>query len=68
MYTQLSAPLDVQWEVTPWCTYNCVHCYNFWRRGIRPKRFLSESQLVVHRATVRELVVNKVFHVTLTGG
>ncbi|HOS88835.1 MAG TPA: radical SAM protein [bacterium] len=68
MYTRLSAPLDVQWELTPWCTYNCVHCYNYWRRGKRPKRILTEDQLAVHRKTATELLDNKVFHVTLTGG
>jgi radical SAM protein with 4Fe4S-binding SPASM domain len=68
MYTRLSAPLDVQWELTPWCTYNCVHCYNYWRRGKRPKRVLTEGQLAIHRQTATELLENKVFHVTLTGG
>ncbi|KKS31537.1 MAG: Radical SAM domain protein [candidate division WWE3 bacterium GW2011_GWF1_42_14] len=68
MYTRLSAPLDVQWELTPWCTYNCVHCYNYWRRDERPMRVLTEDQLVVRRKTAKELLENKVFHVTLTGG
>jgi radical SAM protein with 4Fe4S-binding SPASM domain len=45
-----------------------VHCYNYWRRDERPKRVLTEDQLAVHRKTAKELLENKVFHVTLTGG
>jgi radical SAM protein with 4Fe4S-binding SPASM domain len=45
-----------------------VHCYNYWRRGKKPRRALSENQLSVHHASVQEIVANKVFHVTLTGG
>jgi radical SAM protein with 4Fe4S-binding SPASM domain len=68
MYTLLSAPLDVQWEVTPWCTYNCAHCYNYWRRGKKPRRLLTKAQLIAHHLTAKVLVENRVFHVTLTGG
>lgn len=68
MYTKLSAPLDVQWELTPWCTYNCVHCYNYWRRGRRPKRTLSADLIAVHRQAAQEIINNRVFHATLTGG
>ncbi len=64
----LSAPIDIQWELTPWCTNNCVHCYNYWRRGERPSRRLTQSQMAVHRQTIREIIAHKVFHVTLTGG
>ncbi|MFH1899418.1 MAG: radical SAM protein [Patescibacteria group bacterium] len=58
----------MQWELTPWCTYNCVHCYNYWRRGKRPKRTLSAKQLEVHNKSAQEIINSKVFHVTLTGG
>lgn len=67
MYT-LSAPLDVQWEITPWCCYNCVHCYNYWRRGVPPRRVISTQELSIHRKTAEEIVGQGVFHVTLTGG
>lgn len=68
MHKQLSAPLVVQWEVTPWCNYNCAHCYNYWRASTKCKRVLTANQLLDQEKIARELVSNKVFHVTLTGG
>ncbi len=68
MYDRLSAPLTIQWELTSWCTYNCVHCYNYWRRNSTPSIILTENQLNTHRKTVQEIIKNKIFGVTLTGG
>jgi radical SAM protein with 4Fe4S-binding SPASM domain len=68
MIHNLRAPLDVQWELTPWCCYNCQHCYNYWRREISPKRILTPQELQIHSKTAEELLVAGVFHATLTGG
>lgn len=45
-----------------------MHCYNYWRRGERPKRTLCSEQVDVHRKTLQEIIDSGVFHVTLTGG
>lgn len=28
---KLKYPPYMQWEVTPRCNHNCIHCYNYWR-------------------------------------
>jgi len=68
MYQKLSAPITVQWELTPWCIYSCEHCYNYWLRGEHPKRRLTLEQLDMQHKIKQELIDNKVFRVTLTGG
>lgn len=68
MYKRLSAPVSVQWELTPWCNYSCTHCYNYWRKGAKPKKTLNSRQLEEYRRIAQEIVDNNVFHVTLTGG
>jgi radical SAM protein with 4Fe4S-binding SPASM domain len=64
----LSAPLDVQIEVTEECNLCCVHCYNYWR---------TTHECHVKRATLNSEQLTKilgriaqegVFGVTLTGG
>jgi len=45
-----------------------VHCYNYWRRTSTPKKVLTEEQLQAHRKACQEIVDNKIFGVTLTGG
>lgn len=72
LYKTLSAPLDVQVEVTTLCNEACAHCYNFWRGGKlkeQPINF-SDSTLNTKDMTevVRQLVDNQVFRVTFTGG
>jgi len=64
----LSAPITLQWEVTPFCNERCVHCYNFWRED-RDENFLGGRDLLaVYERASREIVENRVFHVTITGG
>lgn len=72
IYKTLSAPLDVQVEVTTLCNEACVHCYNFWRGGQfreqvanSPKKTLQKDQL---SHIVTGLIRDQVFSVTFTGG
>lgn len=67
LYKTLSAPLTAQVEVTQQCNESCLHCYNHWRKGDSPSSFstLNESQLF---RVVQELIRNRIFGITLTGG
>lgn len=69
MYTQLSAPINVQWELTSLCNHKCVHCYNFWRDAGKHKLLpIAKTKVSSGEFVANELISNKVFHVTLTGG
>lgn len=65
----LSAPVTLQWEVTPFCNEQCVHCYNHWRglKG-REKLIVGSETLAFYDHASREILRSKVFHVTVTGG
>lgn len=66
-YKTLSAPIMVQWEVTPNCNHNCVHCYNHWRTK-EPVIIRGSNEATLHESVVREIISNKVFSVNITGG
>lgn len=68
MFKTLSAPISVQWELTPWCNHRCVHCYNYWRNETGDTQKQPENAQHITKSAADELVANKVFHVTLTGG
>src|SRR3989344_991127 len=72
LYKTLSAPLDVQVEVTTLCNEACVHCYNFWRgakfketANTLPDATLDKDKVL---AIIDALIKNQVFRVTFTGG
>lgn len=72
IYKTLSAPLDVQVEVTTLCNEACVHCYNFWRgEQFReqvanfPQKTLQKDQL---SHIIAGLIQDQVFSITFTGG
>ena len=67
MYSTLSAPVIIQWEVTPLCNLDCLHCYNHWRRE-EPVRQKTEDTNQIYKATVSEMIVNRIFSVVVTGG
>lgn len=68
MFTQLSAPVSLQWEVTPWCNFSCRHCYNYWRGGRTLKPKIDRGTLLLWDKVVSEIVGHRVFAVTVTGG
>ncbi len=72
LYKTLSAPLDVQVEITTLCNEACIHCYNFWRGGkfketanYLPATTLEKDKVQV---IVAQLAASQVFRVTFTGG
>lgn len=67
MFRMLSAPIMVQWEVTPNCNHNCVHCYNHWR-DTEPVIIPTENSVTVFGDVVKEIIYSKVFAVNITGG
>lgn len=72
LYKTLSAPLDVQVEVTTLCNEACVHCYNFWRGGKFKEQPINFSDSTLNTKdmaeVVKQLVDSQVFRVTFTGG
>jgi radical SAM protein with 4Fe4S-binding SPASM domain len=57
----------VQWEVTPNCNHNCLHCYNHWREKI-PVSISTKNSAGVIKDVVNEIIASKVFAVNVTGG
>lgn len=72
IYKTLSAPLDVQVEITTLCNEACLHCYNFWRGEQFRERFTDFSDKSLRKDQIphiiTELIRNQVFGVTFTGG
>lgn len=69
VFRTLSAPVTVQWELTPFCNERCVHCYNYWRGPkSNEKLVISPETLTTYDRASQEIVKNKVFQVTVTGG
>lgn len=67
MYETLSAPILVNWEVTQFCNHNCLHCYNYWRTEVIKEKY-PENYKQIYKNVTKELIRNKVFIVTITGG
>lgn len=68
MATKLSAPVDVQIELTQDCNWRCRHCYNYWRSDratTKTSKHLSCDDLL---RIVQELTANRIPSITITGG
>lgn len=72
LYKTLSAPLDVQVEITTLCNEACIHCYNFWRGAKFKKTANNLPDVTLEKdkvlAIVDQLAKSQVFRVTFTGG
>ena len=69
IFRTLSAPVVLQWELTSFCNERCIHCYNYWRTDVlEEKIIITPETLAIFDKTSSEIVRNKIFHVTVTGG
>lgn len=64
-FRDLSVPITVHVELTSACNEKCRHCYNFWREDNLKGESITYENLTF---IIKEFIVNKVFHVILTGG
>lgn len=60
---KINFPPYLQWEVTPRCNHNCIHCYNYWRSE---GKVMNETKLY-HEITDKIIDVHPV-SVVITGG
>ena len=60
----LRNPASVQWELTPVCNHNCVHCYNYWRNDSAPLTHPNVDYLKIAKLIAAACPV----HVVFTGG
>jgi len=65
MFRTLSAPINLQVEITEKCTHKCRHCYNYFRHGNDVDHTLSDSSI---RFIANEIIENKVSRIVITGG
>ncbi len=65
-YKNISAPITCQVEITSQCNNNCLYCYNYWRHSDEITNYRMTSETL--NKVLDELIKNKVFHVTFTGG
>lgn len=69
VFRTLSAPVTLQWEQTWYCNHNCEHCYNFWRQSEESQKLeITPENIKVYEETADQIIENKVFQVTITGG
>ena len=70
MNKRLKAPINVQIEVTSKCTSECIHCYNFWRKG--DCGFVHGNFGALSKEDAKTIIQKlgdaEVFQITITGG
>lgn len=60
---KIKYPPYMQWEVTPKCNHNCIHCYNYWRSTDEP---IIENKLYTEIAS--KIIDVHPISVVITGG
>ena len=63
---RLSAPLDVQLELTSHCNEKCRHCYNYWH--YTPTQMVQELDVDGFSNVITQIRDAKVGQITFTGG
>lgn len=59
-------PPSIDWELTPICNHNCIHCYNFWRGIGAQKSDLPSEEYYISIAN--KIVESHPVSVQITGG
>ncbi len=62
----LNLPLTVQLEITDKCNHECIYCYGFNPNKKQNKQTESSDEVLMK--CVQEIIDNKIFSVTITGG
>ena len=68
MFRTLSAPVNIQLELTSRCNHNCIHCYNYWRQDSGQVRDSRDLDMDVFTTVEREVLSNGIFHITIKCG
>ena len=63
LFKKIHSPMSMQWEVTPVCNYNCIHCYNYWRKNESERKQFLDRELVI-----AQIVECMPAQITFTGG
>lgn len=63
---RLSAPCQVNLEITTACNHRCRYCYNFWRHD--PSTKISKMSMKDCDTIIDDLIKNKVMNVIISGG
>lgn len=64
-------PASIDWEVTPFCNHNCIHCYNCWRSEEDKNKdiiFNKKVSASYYLDIAKILVKNHPVSVIITGG
>ncbi len=68
VYSNLKAPISVQYELTSRCNNNCEYCYNFWRSEDFLKNLPEELNEKEAERIIRKVGESEVFDFLFTGG
>lgn len=64
-------PPFIEWEVTPNCNHNCIHCYNYWRSDKDQSAAIEFERAVnakYYNKMAKRLIASKPVSVAITGG
>lgn len=64
-------PGSIDWEVTPFCNHNCLHCYNYWRTNDNKSSdadFNTRVSSEYYISIAQKIIESRPVSVTITGG